>query len=42
MYFPPGLIAPEFHELPVEVCAVLSLLVHVTLPPTATVTGLGE
>jgi len=38
---PPGLIVPEFHVLPVEVCAVLSLLVQVTLPPTPTVTGLG-
>jgi hypothetical protein len=32
---------PEFQVLPVEVCAVLSLLVQVTLPPTPTVTGLG-
>lgn len=40
---PPGAIAPEFHAplLDVEVCAVLSLFVHVTVPPTATVTGLG-
>jgi hypothetical protein len=39
--FAPGAIAPEFHAPPVDVCAVLSLLVHVTLPPTAIVTGLG-
>jgi len=38
----PGAIEPEFHEPPVDVCVVLSLLVQVTLPPTATVTGLGE
>jgi hypothetical protein len=39
---PPGLIDPEFHDGPVDVWAVLSLFVQVTLPPTATVTGLGE
>jgi hypothetical protein len=40
---PPGAIV-EFHAplLAVDVCAVLSLLVQVTLPPTATVTGFGE
>jgi hypothetical protein len=41
VYFPPGAIVPEFHVLPVDVCAVLSLLVQVTLPPAAIVTGLG-
>jgi hypothetical protein len=38
---PPGAIAPEFQALPTEVCVVESLLVHVTVPPTATATGLG-
>jgi hypothetical protein len=39
---PPGAIEPESHEGPVEVCVLLSLFVHVTLPPTATITGFGE
>ena len=41
--FPPGAMFPEFHAplLPVDVCVVVSLLVQVTVPPTATVTGLG-
>jgi hypothetical protein len=39
----PGAIGPEFQAPPfaVDVCAVESLLVHVTVPPTATVIGLG-
>jgi hypothetical protein len=41
VYDPPGAIPPEFQVLPTDVCVVLSWLVHVTLPPTATVTGLG-
>jgi hypothetical protein len=40
--FPPGAIEPEFQDPPVDVCAVLSLLVQVTLPPAEIVTGLGE
>lgn len=41
---PPGEMVPESHAplLPVDVCAVLSLFVQVTLPPTATVVVLGE
>jgi hypothetical protein len=38
----PGLIVPEFHELDVDVCATLSAFIHVTVDPTATVTGFGE
>jgi hypothetical protein len=40
----PGAMEPEFHAplRPVDVWAVLSLFVHVTVPPTATVSGLGE
>ena len=40
----PGAIVPEFHALlfATELCATESLLVHVTVPPTATVTGFGE
>jgi len=41
VYFAPGAIAPEFQPGPVDVCAVESLLVQVTLPPGDTVTGLG-
>ena len=35
---------PEFQAppSPVDVCVVLSLFVHVTVPPTATLIGLGE
>ncbi|HKB10756.1 MAG TPA: hypothetical protein VKD69_08875 [Vicinamibacterales bacterium] len=42
--FPPGAIVPEVHTevFETELCATESLLVHVTVPPTATVTGLGE
>ena|SRR5260221_4921709 len=39
--FPPGAIAPEFQAPPTDVCVMESLLVHVTLPPTETVTGFG-
>jgi hypothetical protein len=41
---PPGAIEPELHVPPsaVDVCAVESLLVHITEPPTATVIGFGE
>ena len=41
---PPGAIEPELHVAPsaVDVCAVESLLVHVTEPPTGTVIGFGE
>jgi hypothetical protein len=41
---PPGAIDPEFHVPPfaVEVWATTSLLIQVTVPPTATVMGLGE
>ena len=40
---PPGAIEPEFQAPPfaVDVCDVKSLLVHVTVPPTETVIGLG-
>jgi hypothetical protein len=40
---PPGTIDPEFHAplSDVDVCVVLSLLAHVTVPPTATLTGFG-
>ena len=40
---PPGAIVPEFHAplLATDVCVTESLLVHVTVPPTATVTGFG-
>ena len=40
---PPGWIVPEFHAplVATELCATESLLVHVTVPPTATVTGFG-
>jgi hypothetical protein len=39
----PGAIAPEFHAplFAVDVCAVLSLFVQVTVPPAATVTASG-
>jgi hypothetical protein len=39
----PGPITPESHAPPlaVDVCEVLSLLVHVTVPPTGTVMGFG-
>jgi hypothetical protein len=38
---PPGLRIPEFHIPPsaTESCAIVSLLVHVTVVPTATVSG---
>jgi hypothetical protein len=41
---PPGAIEPELHVPPsaVDVCAVESLLVHITEPPTGTVIGFGE
>jgi hypothetical protein len=41
---PPGAIEPELHAPPsaVDVCAVESLLVHFTEPPTGTVIGFGE
>src|SRR5580700_1751161 len=40
---PPGAIGGEFQVPPfaVDVCDVESLLVHVTVPPTETVIGLG-
>jgi hypothetical protein len=40
---PPGAIVPEFHAplLATELCATESLFVHVTVPPTPTVTGFG-
>jgi hypothetical protein len=38
---PPGAIEPEFQLPPTDVWVVESLLVHVTVPPTATATGLG-
>lgn len=43
MNVPPGTIDPEFHAplSDVDVCVVLSLLAHVTVPPTATLTGFG-
>jgi hypothetical protein len=39
----PGAIVPEFHAPPfaVDVCAIESLFIQVTVPPTATVIGLG-
>ena len=39
----PGAIVPEFHvpSAAVAVCDVASLFVHVTVPPTAIVTGFG-
>jgi hypothetical protein len=41
---PPGAMLPEFQAplLATELCVTESLLVHVTVPPTATVTGFGE
>jgi hypothetical protein len=41
--FAPGAIDPEFHAppSPVDVWAIESSLVHVTVPPGATVTGFG-
>lgn len=41
---PPGAMFPEFHAplSLVDVWAVLSLFVHVTVPPTAMATGFGE
>jgi hypothetical protein len=41
---PPGAIVPEFQAplLATELCATESLFIHVTVAPTATVTGLGE
>jgi hypothetical protein len=41
--FAPGAIEPEFHEpsSPVDVCVVVSLLVHVTVPPALITTGFG-
>ena len=40
----PGASVPEFHAPPsaVEVCAMLSELVHVTVPPAEMLIGLGE
>jgi len=40
----PGAIVAESNAPPfaVDVCAVLSLFIHVTVPPTDTVTGFGE
>jgi hypothetical protein len=40
---PPGGMEPEFHAPPLaeDVCVVESLLVHVTVPPTATTIGFG-
>jgi hypothetical protein len=40
---PPGGITPEFHAplFAVDVCVVLSLFRHVTLPPTGTLMGFG-
>jgi hypothetical protein len=42
--WPPGAIAPEFQTpvFDVDVCVTESVFVHVTLPPTATLMGLGE
>jgi len=42
--WPPALIGPESNRpvFDVEVCVMVSLFRHVTLPPTATVTGFGE
>ena len=41
---PPEAIDPESNDpsFAVAVCAVTSLLTHVTVPPTLIVTGLGE
>src|SRR5438128_2718020 len=41
--FAPGAMLPEFHTFAsdVDVCAMLSLLTHVTVPPRVTVTGFG-
>jgi hypothetical protein len=41
---PPGAIAPEFQALlfATDVCVTESLFIHVTVPPTPTVIGLGE
>jgi hypothetical protein len=43
LYFAPGAIDPEFHAppSPVDVWAIESLFVHVTVPPGDTVTGFG-
>ena len=38
---PPGGMAPESQLAPVDVCAMLSAFVHVTVPPTATAMGFG-
>jgi len=38
----PGAMRPESQLLLVDVCVVLSLLCHVTVVPTATLTGFGE
>jgi hypothetical protein len=40
---PPGAIVLDVHAplLATELCATESLFVHVTVPPTATVTGFG-
>jgi hypothetical protein len=42
--FPPGAIVPELNDplSPVAVCAVESLFVQVTVPPTEMETGFGE
>jgi hypothetical protein len=39
----PGAIVPELHTAvsDVDVCAIVSLLVHVTLPPALNVIGFG-
>jgi hypothetical protein len=44
LYFSPGGIEPELHTpvVDVAVCVRVSLLVHVTVPPTDTVIGFGE
>jgi hypothetical protein len=41
---PPGAIVPELNAplFATDVCVTESLFVHVTVPPTATVTGFGE
>jgi hypothetical protein len=41
--FAPGAMEPELHTFAsdVDVCAMLSLLTHVTVPPRGTVTGFG-
>jgi len=38
----PGAIDPESQSLAVEVCATLSLFIHLIVVPTGTVTGFGE